>query len=324
MNRWSNLQFLSGKTAKVVFRATGIVFVGTALILFARNIELSKFLSAIQGASLPLIFAAALVNFVYVLCKSLYWKSLVSPSANVGLTSMFRYTLVSIAGSILMPAKAGELARFWLLKIRHQVPYAVSTAVFGLERFFDLLALLVLVIPLPWLMPGLPSWVTKSIEILTGVGVLGIVVLVIGRQAKLFHRFKLLEGFRAVGEPLVVAVGFAGIFGSWLADFVEIVLVFNALSLDIPPATAILVLLAVNLAIAIPALPANAGAHELGTVAALGIVGVSQEKAMAFALVYHLMQVIPVLVVGLIDSRILLVGYKDPKQMEASMLEPMG
>jgi len=59
------------------------------------------------------------------------------------------------------------------------------------------------------------------------------------------------------------------------------------------------VLVAVNLALAVPfAPPGNLGTLELGATLALVEFGVPKERALAFALCYHFLQVIPVGIIG--------------------------
>jgi len=69
-----------------------------------------------------------------------------------------------------------------------------------------------------------------------------------------------------------------------------------------PRNPALFVLLAVNIAIAVPS-PGNAGTLELGAVLALQAVGVDHNRALAFALLYHSGQVLPVVLLGLLQSR---------------------
>jgi uncharacterized membrane protein YbhN (UPF0104 family) len=68
------------------------------------------------------------------------------------------------------------------------------------------------------------------------------------------------------------------------------------LQISFPLAT--VVLLGINLAMALPSTPASAGPFEGATVAVLMFAGVGKGPALAFALFYHALQVIPVTVAG--------------------------
>jgi uncharacterized membrane protein YbhN (UPF0104 family) len=63
-------------------------------------------------------------------------------------------------------------------------------------------------------------------------------------------------------------------------------------------------LVAINIAISIPA-PANGGTLEFGAIVALQALGIEPSKALAFAVLYHAAQVLPVLAIGLWDGPML-------------------
>jgi uncharacterized protein (TIRG00374 family) len=87
----------------------------------------------------------------------------------------------------------------------------------------------------------------------------------------------------------------------WFSDAAALVLVLRALGCDIPLAGTVFVMLTLNLAIAVPSTPAGVGAFELGAVAALRVLHVGEGPALAVALLYHVVQVVPVTVLGLPD-----------------------
>ncbi|MCU1283485.1 MAG: hypothetical protein JWM53_7031, partial [bacterium] len=90
---------------------------------------------------------------------------------------------------------------------------------------------------------------------------------------------------------------------SHAVDAVAIAICLAALHLELPAAASLLVLLGVTLVLALPSPPAGIGSLELGAVAALRLCGVDQERALAFALVYHAMQVVPITLLGILPLR---------------------
>ena len=86
----------------------------------------------------------------------------------------------------------------------------------------------------------------------------------------------------------------------WLVELAMLWATFAAFGLDVPFATAsVLVIGAVSLAALLPGLPANLGPFEMACVLALATFGVGQEVATGFAIVYHVLHTIPVTVAGL-------------------------
>jgi hypothetical protein len=84
--------------------------------------------------------------------------------------------------------------------------------------------------------------------------------------------------------------------------------VFYALDIHLPVAAGLLVLFSLNLWIAIPSTPAQFGALEAGAISALQLLQVGGEKAAAFALLYHVLQVLPLIVAGLVLEYRLVLG----------------
>jgi uncharacterized membrane protein YbhN (UPF0104 family) len=61
---------------------------------------------------------------------------------------------------------------------------------------------------------------------------------------------------------------------------------------------ATVVLFGINLALALPLTPAGAGPFESAAAAVLILAGVGKGPAVAFAILYHAVQVIPVTIIG--------------------------
>jgi uncharacterized membrane protein YbhN (UPF0104 family) len=80
-------------------------------------------------------------------------------------------------------------------------------------------------------------------------------------------------------------------------------LVLAAVHVSLPWAAPLVVLLAISAATAMPSTPGHVGTLELAAVGALMLLGVGREQALAFALLYHAMQVIPVTLIGLSAAR---------------------
>jgi uncharacterized membrane protein YbhN (UPF0104 family) len=78
-----------------------------------------------------------------------------------------------------------------------------------------------------------------------------------------------------------------------------VALCLAAVHAPVPLAAPPLVLLAMAVALAVPTMPAGVGTMEVAAVAALALLGIDPERALAFGLVYHATQVIPVTLLGL-------------------------
>ncbi len=289
---------------KLAARVAAVGAVAAGLFLFLRGLDFASLAAALGGAALAPIALAVALNFVNVWCKANYWQAMLRPVKRVPVGLLFRYSIASAAGSVLAPARAGEALRIWLLKRRHGLPIGLSGSVFAMEKLADLAALLVLLAPLPWLWPEGPPSVVLLVRVLVAVAVAAGVALWLASRYPPLSRF--FAGFELLRHPRSLARAFAFVVASWLADLTVVWLVIAALGIDAPPSAGLVILLTVNLAIAIPAAPASVGTLELGALAAFDLLGLPRGPGLAFALLYHGLQVLPILLVGLIDGRRLL------------------
>jgi uncharacterized membrane protein YbhN (UPF0104 family) len=304
-------------TALRVLSALAVV---AACAWFLRRLDLTRVGHAIAGASLPLVLAAATVNLVHLGFRALRLRVLLAPERPVGVARLFRYNLVAIAASNLFPARAGEVLRVWLLKAHEKIPATTSVAVFLVEKAFDLLALLALAAPLPWLLPSLPPSVAHSILLLGGLAVVAAAVLLVAsrlgskRPGGRLDRFA--RGAAVVRRPGTFALALATSLAAWLTDTFEVLLILWAVHANVPAAAAPLILLTLNMALAVPSTPAQLGAFELGAAVALELLGVDPERALAFAVLYHGMQVLPTTLLGIAGMG--LSGLRVPRESATS------
>ena len=241
----------------IALRALVVASVAGLLYFFVRGIDGHALLTAFRTAApLPILLAAA-VNFATVWWKANYWQAMLSPIERIPLSRLFRYTLASVAGSVVAP-----LAWLWM-----------------------------------------PTWLAQSLLLLAAVAVLGCAALWVTASHPRTQGWALLAGLRLLRQPRVLLRSFLCVLASWVCDLTAIWLVIAALRIDAPPAAGMLILLVVNLAVAIPATPAGAGTFELGALAAFELLGLPRDRGLAFALLYHAVQVLPMLAAGAITGR---------------------
>jgi uncharacterized membrane protein YbhN (UPF0104 family) len=109
---------------------------------------------------------------------------------------------------------------------------------------------------------------------------------------------RLRAGLVGLRDPRAALGAFAAAAGAWGLEIATTSLALAAFHLPHGIAAAMAVLFGVNLALAIPAPPANLGNFELGAGAALVALGGQGDKAAAFAIGYHALQIIPTLIAG--------------------------
>jgi uncharacterized membrane protein YbhN (UPF0104 family) len=171
----------------------------------------------------------------------------------------------------------------------------------------------------PFLLPGLPSWVVTAIVACAAIAIILFVGLFIavGRvedtetttPSTLTRRF--LAGLHVLRSPKRLLGSLALLILVWSADLGEVMAVLYAVDIHLPIAAGLLILFTLNLTIAVPSTPAQVGALEVGALAALDLLQVGHEPALAFALLYHALQVVPLIAAGLILELRLVLGRED-------------
>jgi glycosyltransferase 2 family protein len=306
-----------------LLRVASITIVVALLALFMREIEWDELGHALRHAAIvPLLLSSAL----YFLClfgKALSWRVMLEPNHVVPMRRLYRYTIAAFAASALTPARAGEVLRVWALKKRDGVPSADSTAVALAEKLLDAITLLIVCAPAPWLLPVLPAWVSDAMLVCGSIafGVLLALFLAVGRveareSSSWFAR--LIAGMHVVRDPKRMALAIITLVLTWSADLIAVTLVLHAVGITISIGAAMFILFTFNLAVAVPATPGQIGTLQVGALAATSILRIPEEPALAFALLYQGMQLVPLLIVGFILELDLVRGRMPAEPVPAS------
>jgi uncharacterized membrane protein YbhN (UPF0104 family) len=269
------------------------VIVGLA-IHFARGLDGRAIVSALAGASVPLLVLSALGNAPLVWTKARRMRALLD--GQISTPRLMALYFTSYAADNLLMSQAGLGIRVAWLRVAG-VPLATAASAQAVEKILEALGLVLLAGPFLWLSDGLGHlrrvvlWVT-----LAAVASLVIAVVALPRHRALKDLGSALRR-SALTLTLLTAA-------AWVLEALMVIAVLAAMHLDLPwlPSSA-LVLLAVNLAALIPGLPGNLGTFEVSCSLALGAVGLDPTRALSFALVYHALHTVPVTVAGVILQR---------------------
>lgn len=113
----------------------------TAWLIVVDIEELTATLGLIRWSFLGL---AATLGLLSLLVRSMRWRLVLLPVANLPLKELIPIGLASSLINFVVPIRSGELARGVLLKQRHSVSLSVSLPTVALDRSLDLLAVLLI------------------------------------------------------------------------------------------------------------------------------------------------------------------------------------
>jgi glycosyltransferase 2 family protein len=306
---------------------------GSRLLLNVVTIAVTLLFSYIAFSSINLSLAwhalrtsdywwlvAALIAFgLGTLARALRWRSLFARGRRPPVGVVVNAMLVGYLYNNIMPARAGEAARVVVLTQRSTTAPVEIVGTVVLERLYDVLAILVIFFAAePWL-PKV-SWFGAAALVAIALAMLiaaaAIVLAVYGdrplrlllrplRRLSLFSGERLehtltelthgLSGLRHLGPALEA---FLWTIAAWLLTAVCAYFVIIAFHLHLPFACGVLVAVAIGLSMILPSPPAAVGVFEGAALVALLAYGIPHSSALPYALVLHLVNFVPFVLVG--------------------------
>jgi glycosyltransferase 2 family protein len=283
-------------------------------ILFLSRLDLAKVSDALVGVSWGWVILAALLNMFNTWVEAFRWKLILSSIKKKAHHHVaFAGILVGVVGNVLLPLKVGDAARAYFVSRKEGIYFASTLSSVILDRMVDITSFLVLVsITLVFFNLQLSF---KHINILILLALVAIlltffVLIKFGRKLKL--KFKKRFSQAIVEQINRFAVGLSALRDakillptiilsaiSWGMKSGIVWLMFKAFGFKLPLFSAITTLILINLGISILNTPANFGGFEFSAVAALHLFSIESELAVSYAVVLHLVEVVPIVLMGL-------------------------
>ncbi|MBI4300725.1 MAG: flippase-like domain-containing protein [Chloroflexi bacterium] len=300
--------------------AGSILFLG----LFFWRTDLREMGRAFKDADYIYLLPAIALYFLSVWFRAIRWYYLLAPIRVVAYRRLYSVVFIGLMANNLLPLRLGELVRAYILGEKERTSKAAILGTIAAERGFDGITL-VLFLAAVMLLPFVPlePWL-RSVAIVGAAGFLALLIvfglLVYNRERgaaivgkllakaparwaqpgqRLFESF--VYGLEALRQPGKVAAILIASFLIWLVEATMYYIVSFSFHLDLPYYTFIMVAAAANLAIALPSTQGGIGPFELlaAKTLTLGIFGIAQGVANAYAIVLHATLLLPVVLVGL-------------------------
>jgi uncharacterized membrane protein YbhN (UPF0104 family) len=304
--------------ARAALVVVGLAVSAVFAYLAVRGVRWGDVWVALRDSRLGWLAPAFAALAVAVYLRALRWRSLFLPESRPPVRAVVSALLVGLFFNSVLPARAGEAARVVALNQSAGTSRAEAAATVVLERVMDVLALLVLLfVALPWL-PHV-SWV-RAAGLLGLVLVLGVagVIVVLARFGERPLRFVVRplgllpfvgaerldaaaanagSGLAGLRRPRIALEAAAWTIAGWLLLALSAWLLTRAF-VAVSPLAGVLVVVATNLAMILPASPGALGVFEAAALVALKAYRVPHSRALSYALVLHVLNVMPFIVVG--------------------------
>jgi glycosyltransferase 2 family protein len=308
-----------------------ILLLTLGLLGFAfRNTDLAGVWTETRRADGTLLVFAIVVTALTYAWRAWRWQLLLAPIGPTRFVNAFTATVIGFAASFLLPARAGEVIRPYLLARREGMNPSSAFATVVLERLLDLAVVLLLFAAFvftvgPGVITGDPGQLARvkvgggmaALAAVAGVAVLFALAgqperlgraalrverLLPARLARIVARFveTFARGLAVLRDPARLAAALALSFPMWMLIAAGIWLSSRAFHITYPYPASFLVMAILVVGVAAPTPGAIGGFHAAYIFAVTTFFGVDTDRAAAAALVLHAISFVPVTLLGIV------------------------
>jgi uncharacterized protein (TIRG00374 family) len=282
-----------------------------------------------RTARLDLLAVAVVLTFVMAFIRAERWQYLLEPLGRTRFWVAFRTTIIGFAASFLLPARAGEVLRPYLLARQEGLPATATFATVIVERLLDLVAMLMLLAVFFVFLTGgeaaaaprlyqavllggaaiapIGAGVLVAMFVMAGHPerlhglVLGIERVLPTRIARVVAGFAktFAEGLAVVRQPSRLVIAMLWSLALWLCIAGQLWILLRAFDIAVPLGGTFLITAMLVVGVAVPTPGGVGGTHEALRLGVTSFYGADNNAAVGAAIVQHAVNFFPYLVLGL-------------------------
>jgi glycosyltransferase 2 family protein len=310
------------RTLALVVLAVGL------LALFLRGAHLDEVWAEIKQADAWLVGIAVSSTVVNMAFRAIRWQYLLKPVGPTRFRSVFRATMIGFAALNVLPARAGEVIKPYLLARTEGLSVTATFATVVLERVLDSVTVVTLLASFVLFFdPGMAAADSTMYRLVriggmaVGSGALGLLGVLffaaghpeaLGRWAfKLEHLLpghmthklgallqSFAEGLAVVRSPMRLFVALIWSFPVWFAIALGVWTASLAFHIVMPFTGSFLMLALLVVGVSVPT-PGGVGAFEAAyRIGATSFYAVPNDRAVGAALVLHAISIVPTVALG--------------------------
>lgn len=320
----------------------GTIIAVVLLAFCLKDIRLSELQDLSTRVKYYYLIPATLSAFVFIIFRAMRWRMMIERQMKL---PYLRGICLYSAGQVLnmvMPILTGQVGRLFLFsrKLVLRKTFIFSTIV--LEILFDALSLIIFIF-FTSLAFAIPSEYRFLSYILAGATAVLLVALylITNYQArieeyarrKMAHRWpgvyiglkKFVRSFTKgimlirSSQHMVGSVVYS--LASWTAHMLVIWFLYESFGFELPIAAAAAIMIINSIVLMIPLTPGNAGTFEFAVSTSLAAFAIGRTDAVLFALALHLMDLLPIVVMGAIFFRLEKISLRDLKAKASEQKE---
>lgn len=300
----------------------GIALSAVLIYWIVTKFDLVEAGRVIGQAELGWVIASAFVYGALFTLRGWRWAILLRPIKSVSAWHCFEVFTIGFMANNILPARLGDVARAYVLARQAKLPAASSFSSVMLERIFDGVTVVLFLNVVLFVRPTDDEWI-NYVRVLSGAVFVGAIVVcgliawsdrfVLTLVGKTFFFLpdglkatiegivaRLSEGLHSLRSPVQTAQVIALSLIIWTIETSVYVLAGYAFGLDIGFLGMVLVMAVLTLGLSVPSAPGFVGVFEGLIIAAVGLYGITGDRAFAFALTVHMIHFIPGTLLGLL------------------------
>ncbi|MCC6175469.1 MAG: flippase-like domain-containing protein [Chloroflexi bacterium] len=286
----------------------GIIVSIVAVGVLVMSVDPHELMLALSSANpLLVVISVATLPFLMYL-KVIRWRLLFPRPERISNGGLSSALYLGYMVNTVLPLRAGEIVRAFLVRQTENVNISTSLATVLIEKVLDLGTVVLFLFILGFVMT-LPE-TAQAASYLAGAGLLGAIVglaLVLAMRERFLRLSTWLEsrigvlakmgvtdllaafldGLSFARKPRVLALVLFWTLLQWALSVVTMYLVLVAFGITLPLTVAYFLLVTTNLGMVIPSAPGYVGVFHAIVVGTLILFGISQELALAAAIVMH-------------------------------------
>ncbi len=305
---------------KYVQLLIGIAVSAFFIYLALPGLHLPTVLEALRTAEYWWLIPGITVYIIGLWFRTWRWQITLNPLKHVALVTLFPMVCIGYFGNNVLPFRAGEFLRSYILKRKEGVDISSSLATVIVERVVDGLVMIMFVFLALPVAPLPPAYRNAVIGMTVSFLAATAVFIFMASRPHLVEQFymivskallperirpridgfylKFMLGLRALASPSdVIMIFFISIL-IWLTETVKYWFVMHAFDFSVSFIVLMLMNGLVNLATTLPAAPGYIGTFDTPGIATLSSFGVDPSVAAGYTFTLHAALWIPVTLLG--------------------------
>ena len=292
---------------KITVISGWLISIGLMTVLILK-LNMHKAMHGFTNANMGFLLLAATINIAVVAMKSSRWQWLMKPAKASKFWDIFKATMIGFAANNIMPARGGDILKIFLINKWEKVGKTTLLSITFMDKIFEGIAMIALFAVLFTFRPPFPSWINKAGMIIAFTTIFAVTISIVVMLHSKINRSKTGRLHKIIAN---IAIGMKGIGNfsgistisalSLLSCFTQILTIWScqkAFGIESGIWLPIIIYIAVNMSVALPSAPSGVGPFEAAMVIAYTQLGVDAETGFNIALTYHLVQFIPVTLIG--------------------------